>query len=891
MKKPVWFTSGHHQNPISMKYIFLSMLLCFASGVSEQGSGELYVSPEVAKKNHGQSLRESFYIFGETRENPLRWNDSLKISWLDKDFTKNAFELQARPGEYFVYQIGVWAVKKDLQNLTLRFSDLKSKDGKTISSKQISCFNAGGTDYLGKPFTKKISVQNGKVQALWIGVDLAGVATGIYDGTATVLVNDKKETLKIRLRVEGNKVENHGYDEGKGLSRMNWLNSTVGIDGEITKGYQPISRKDKTLHILGRSFVIGEDGLPSEITSFFSSSNQRISEKPEPITSGAFRFVIEKENGDVIKLVPGPVKFVTEKQGNVTWQVKSISPECQLTCTGSLEYDGFAGYKMELKALKPLKIKDIRLEVPVVKEKSTYMMGLNREGGLRPDSWKWQWDTTKNQDAVWLGAVNGGLRLKLKAENYKLPLVNIYYKFEPLRLPPSWGNENKGGVNIDEKDNAVVVNAYSGSREMAAGTVLNYDFELLITPFKSVSNEKKYGDRYFHGGGTNALNKIDKAEKSGANIINIHHAEDIYPFINYPYLDENTAELKTLVDKAHGQNKRLKLYYTTRELTKNIPEFQPFYSLDGEVLFPGPGNASRTEALHPKGPNEWLVKNLREKYIPAWYNPVSEGKFKGSFDLSVITTPNSRLNNFYISGLDWMVKNLKIDGIYIDDAALDRFTLQRARKVIDQNRPEGRIDLHSWNHYNDWAGFASCLNLYMDLMPYLDLVWIGEARDYNRAPDHWLVEVSGLPFGLPGQMLEGGGNPWRGMVYGITNRAGWSGNVPDELWKFWDEYDFKEKELLGYWDKTCPVTTNNEHIKASVFKGKKESIIAIANWDKEAQTTSVVIDWNALGYNASKCTISMPFVKDFQDEQPLQSLSSVNIPGGKGYMIVIKENK
>jgi len=259
--------------------------------------------------------------------------------------------------------------------------------------------------------------------------------------------------------------------------------------------------------------------------------------------------------------------------------------------------------------------------------------------------------------------------------------------------------------------------------------------------------------------------------------------------------------------------------------------------------------------------------------------------------LSVITTPNSRLNNFYIAGLDWMVKNLKIDGIYIDDAALDRFTLQRARKVIDQNRPEGRIDLHSWNHYNDWAGFASCLNLYMDLMPYLDLVWIGEARDYNRAPDHWLVEVSGLPFGLPGQMLEGGGNPWRGMVYGITNRAGWAGNTPDELWKFWDEYDFKEKELLGYWDKTCPVTTNNEHIKASVFKGKKESIIAIANWDKEAQSTSVNIDWDALGYSVAKCSISIPAVKGFQEEQPLQSLSSVNVPGGKGFLIVIKENK
>ncbi len=87
----------------------------------------------------------------------------------------------------------------------------------------------------------------------------------------------------------------------------------------------------------------------------------------------------------------------------------------------------------------------------------------------------------------------------------------------------------------------------------------------------------------------------------------------------------------------------------------------------------------------------------------------------------------------------------------------------------------------------------------MDLLPYFDLVWIGEGRDYDRMPDHWLIEVSGIPFGLPGQMLQGGGNPWRGMVYGITSRAGWSGD-PTEIWKFWDQYHIarqKDDRLLG----------------------------------------------------------------------------------------------
>jgi hypothetical protein len=435
----------------------------------------------------------------------------------------------------------------------------------------------------------------------------------------------------------------------------------------------------------------------------------------------------------------------------------------------------------------------------------------------------------------------------------------------------------------------VVINAYSGSREMNAGETLNYDFEMLITPFRVINRQDKFSDRYYHGGGTDTSVKVEKAEKAGANIINIHHAEDIYPFINYPYLDENIPALKNLVDSAHKENMRLKVYYTTRELTKNIPEFWAFFSLNGEVIFPGPGNATRTEALHPKGPNEWYIKNMREKYIPAWYNVIKEGKFKGETDLSVITTPDSRLNNFYIAGLDWMVQNIGIDGVYIDDSALDNFTLRRARKIIDHYRPEGRMDLHSWNHFNAWAGYASCLNLYMDLLPYFDLVWIGEGRNYDRMPDHWLIEVSGIPFGLAGQMLQGGGNPWRGMVYGITNRAGYAKPGPENLWKFFDEYNIAEKEMIGYWDERCPVKCSNGLVRASVYKDADEAIISVASWSEKELTAVLAIDWQKLGFAPSAVDVFIPGIKDFQEEQSKVSINKLTIPGKEGFLIVEKK--
>ncbi|MCE5345192.1 MAG: DUF6067 family protein [Bacteroidales bacterium] len=871
--------------------ISLFVLVAFCLMACTNKSVNNLCTSEALTKYSTQFGNQSFLVFPELRENPIKWFDSIPEGKIIDARHPEDFVMAACPDEYYVFQLGVWALKQDISDLQIEFSDLKSRNGKTIPSTSMTCLNKGGTDFRGNSFLKEVRIPSGRVQALWMGINLDGIEKGNYSGSVSVIASGEKRIIPLLLKVSGEAVPDHGYNEGSRLSRLNWLNSTLGFDDEVTKGYTPVKVEGNSISILGRTLTLAENGLPASVISYFGPSNQSLVDKGEPVVSNPFRFIIELANGKIVRLIPGDLKFTESKPSRVSWNALNTSDEFDLECMGTMEFDGFADYRLKLTAKVPAKIKDIRLEIPVAENKAQYMMGLGHEGGFRTPDWKWKWDLSKNQDMLWVGAVNGGLRVKWKAENYVHPLINIYYAFGPLKLPPSWGNEFKGGVNVVQKNRDVVISAYSGDREMRPGDRLNYNFELLITPFRTINRQNKFGDRYYHGGGTKTSGKIEKAKEAGANIINIHHAEDIYPFINYPYLDANVAELAQLVANAHKENMRMKFYYTTRELTKNLPEFWAFNSLNGEIIFPGPGNSSRTEALHPKGPDEWLIKNLRENYIPAWYNLIKEGKFKGETDLSVITTPDSRLNNFYVAGLDWMVRNIGIDGVYIDDSALDRYTIQRARKVIDRYRPEGRMDLHSWNHFNKWAGFANCLNMYMDLLPYFDLVWIGEGRDYNRAPDHWLIEVSGIPFGLAGQMLPDGENqihPWRGMVYGITNRTGWTGNTPSEIWKFWDEHKIADKIMTGYWEDNCPVTCGNRAIKASIFKGTDEVIISVANWTDNDQDCSLVVNWKKLGIDPGKVDISIPEVKDFQTGQNAVSLNKISIPGKKGYMILLK---
>lgn len=878
-----------------MKKVFLILSLCLASmaGIAQNRAGKYIPVSEALHLYAGTLSRQAFIAFPEVGGRPIQWLDSLRTTWITNNYSTKPYPLHAQPGEYFVFQTGVWAIRNDLKDVQIHFSDLKGSNGQMIASNQITCFNAGGINYLGKHFTKQINIPSGNVQALWIGVNVPDEAKGKYDGNVTVSSGHVSKTIKIQLEVNNKVLADNGFDEGKRLSKLAWLNSTVGLNNQITKGYIPVNRKGNVVKILGRSLEIADNGLPAKITTYFTASNQSISTHGEPVIDKPFQFIIEKEDGELIHLKPGKIQFTSQLPSFITWKVVNTSNDCNVICNGRLEYDGFTDYHLAVKAKQTLHIKAIRLEVAMNKDKAIYMMGLNKPGGLRPARWDWKWDTTKNQDDVWLGGVNGGLQIKWKADNYVLPLVNVYYTFGRLHLPPSWGNAGKGGVHIFGKDNAVMVDAYSGERIMTKGEEQHYNFQLLITPFKTINKHVMFGARYYHSGNNETKDFIHEADSLGADIITVHQGNDLYPFINYPYSNVNIKALKNFINEVHADHKRAKVYYTTRELTINLPEFWPFVSLNGEIIYPGPGADART-VTDPHGPDPWLLENMRErKYIPAWVSHFTQGKYKGMQDLSVITTPESRMYNFYAAGLDWMVHHLHIDGIYIDDCSLDRTTIQRARKILDNNAPDANIDMHSWNHFNQYAGWASCMNLYMSLFPYIDQLWIGEGRNYDTPPDYWLTEISGIPFGLPSQMLQGGGNPWRGMVYGMTNRAGWTGTPPDNIWKFWDKYDIKDKTMIGYWDQNNLVKVNDDSVKITVYQGIKESILAVGNFGNTDQMCSLRIDFNKLGYDKKECSIFIPEIKRYQQEQKLSlaDLDHLSIPGREGYLIIVKKLK
>ena len=216
--------------------------------------------------------------------------------------------------------------------------------------------------------------------------------------------------------------------------------------------------------------------------------------------------------------------------------------------------------------------------------------------------------------------------------------------------------------------------------------------------------------------------------------------------------------------------------------------------------------------------------------------------------------------------------------------------MKRIKRVLTQEGHPGILDLRSANHYNKSDGFNNSANLYMEHFPYLNKLWFGEYFDYEKGnPDFFLTEISGIPFGLMGEMLQDGGNARRGMIYGMTNRMPWSDNAdPRPIWKLWDNFGIKGSEMIGYWSSNCPVKTTNDKVLATVYRKNGTALVSIASWATEDTHVKLNIDWKSLGIDSSKATIIAPAIENFQAAQTFSIDSDIRVTKGKGCLLIIK---
>ncbi|MBD1365116.1 hypothetical protein IDJ77_14940 [Mucilaginibacter sp. ZT4R22] len=851
-----------------------------------------YPMEVIATKAEVTALGKSkkpYLVFAEDREHPIKMTHDLPQRWIQKGAARK-FSGSAAKGENYSYQLGVYAVAKDLKNVQVFFYDLKDAKGHTIDSRNMSCLNTRGTAYDGSFLEKKVDIAKSDIQAMWCLVDVPEKTTaGTYTGKVDVYSKGAPTTtIPISITVKNQTALNGGVNHPELQTRLTWLNSTLAQQNEVIKPYIPLKVDDNTISLLGRKVRLDKFGFPKQIQTFFTPEMTNLSSTPKNILGEGIHFHItdaathkdiafepgylvesfDSKTGEKLgaKIIGGGYAAPYVTPGKISWNSYNYSEAMTMEVDASIEFDGYMNYSVKFTANQDISLDDIKLHIPFDTAAAKYLMGLNQKGGLRPDTLNWKWDVAKkNQDGAWIGEVNAGLQYSLRDENYVRPLNTNFYLQKPLLLPNSWGNGGKGGILIAKKGNNILSENYSGPRSMKKGDVLCYNFTLLITPFHPINSDFQWSTRFYH-----KYNNLDSIKATGATVVNIHHATPINPTINYPFIAHNA--MKHYIDSAHQLGLKVKIYNTVRELSNSAYETFPMRSLGHEIYSPGKG-----------GGYSWLQEHLGDDYIAAWYVPEIK-------DAAIVNSGMSRWHNYYVEGMNWLVQNVGIDGIYLDDVAFDRITMKRIKRVLTQDGHPGIIDLHSANQYNKSDGFNNSANLYMEHFPYLNRLWFGEYFDYEKnSPDFFLTEVSGIPFGLMGEMLQDGGNPWRGMVYGMTNRMPWSDNAdPRPIWQAWDQFGMQGSKMIGYWVPNSPVKTNNPKVLATVYKKANKALVAIASWADSDTSIKLSIDWKALGIDPTKAKITAQPIKNFQQANIFTEGGEIPVAKGKGWLLVVE---
>lgn len=793
-----------------------------------------------------------YLLFPEDRRYPIRMTDCLPLRWIETG-PGDRFEGEAARGEFYTFQIGLYAARMAVDDVQVGFSDMRCESGSQIPADGFTCFNLMGTDCLGLPMQKSVKVALGRVQALWFGLQIPKqTPPGVYRETLALKVAGAQQSIvKLSLRVTDQTLDDAGDSELWRMSRLRWLNSTTGIDDTVTAPYTPLQSSANGVKCLGREIRFAATGLPSSI-----KSGQR------EILARPIEFVAETANGSVKWKASSTARTLDDTAARLVRESSAHSDLLSLDCVSKTDFDGYTNFRLMLEARRDSDLKDIRLEIPVRKDVAIYMMGLGRKGGCRPDRWQWTWDVRRANNMVWIGDVDAGLQCKLKANTESWDI----YDLSESGLPDSWANGGKGGCDVVEDGDAVLVRAYSGPRSIKAGDKIEFRFGLLVTPVKPL-DPAHWSQRYYH-----QYVPVQTAKDAGATIINIHQGNELNPYINYPFL--TVDKLAAYVKSAHEQGMKVKIYYTVRELSNHVAEMWALRSLGSEVFCDGPG-----------GGDPWLREHLVSGYQPAWREKLSESES----DAAIKQTGLSRWHNYYLEGLAWLMRNVGIDGLYLDGIGYDREVMKRVRRTMDQVRPGSLIDFHSGNEFDFHDLRISPACKYMEHFPYIDSLWFGEGYEYEtEPPDYWLVEISGIPFGLYGEMLHGNGNPWRGMIYGMTARY-YSGADPKHIWRLWDDFGIADAKMIGYWDRSCPVKTDNKDVLATVYAKSDKALISLASWAKDPVKVKLDIDWAALGLDSRKATLTAPAIPGFQDAMTAPWSGEIAVEPGKGWLLVLAE--
>ncbi|HEX5005389.1 MAG TPA: glycoside hydrolase domain-containing protein, partial [Gemmatimonadales bacterium] len=180
---------------------------------------------------------QELLVFPEDRTHPIVMPGDLPQRWVGRSGPPSLSGTASR-GEFYAFQLGVWAPRAPLADVRVTFSPLAGP-GRAIPGAAFRCFNQGGVDWQGRDFTTSVQVPRGRIQPLWCGVQVPpGATAGDYRGTVSVAAEGQPAVpVAMTLTVGRDTIRDAGADDPWRLARLAWLDSRLEEDHGIVPPY------------------------------------------------------------------------------------------------------------------------------------------------------------------------------------------------------------------------------------------------------------------------------------------------------------------------------------------------------------------------------------------------------------------------------------------------------------------------------------------------------------------------------------------------------------------------------------------------------------------------------------------------------------------------------
>ena len=781
-------------------------------------------------------------IFPESRHNPVFMAHAIPITWAQQG-PRDTFTGSCRPDEYFAFQIGMWAAHTPVDNFRITFTDAVNEEGQKIPAAGFVCYNQTGVDQNGRPFTPEFHIPEGKVRSIWNGVMAPRNGSGTYRGSMTLSINGGKiaKQIPFELTVAGKPIRNHGDDDPRNFTRLRWFNSTLGLDDDtVSYPYEPVKSDGKTVEVINRTIALSPLGMPAQATSNGFAT-----------LAAPVRFDVTVDNARVAWR--NAAKADTKK-APAAYENEAVAEAAdgalKLRVTNRYEYDGTIYTDLHLTATRSVTVQDARLIVPYKRGNVRYMDGFGFNGGKADFAErKFKWSRVSPSQMVYMGRPEAGFVFRALSERDRFFGGGYEADWDEGGLM-AWRNSvregeeevDRGGGGWRAVGDAVEAEFHTGEFALEAGQTRKLRASFAVTPFKPL-RKNPWGHRFAWGDGSR-----------NGNVYHFHHSTTVNPYINYPFL--TVPAIKALSERHRQNGRSITLYYTVRELSNYAPEIKLLRSFGDEILKTGGHPIFAPDAIVVSGSgggHPWLQEHLSYDYSPAWHTSLPDGEVCAGIG----TEGNSRLANYYIEGLNYLQREAGQPGIYLDGIGYGRKTMQRMAKILSGNGTrEYELVMHTgtWfaNPYNRECE-ASWLLGYIVHVPLVTQLMPGEVVPFDQPPDGWLMNMSGIPYGLDATYypVPGPERLFREMLFAGTSCGGWTA-YGESMREFWDRYDIYNAKVLGWWDDNCPVETGNEKVLASAFSKPGKTFIALATWSDDDEGVKLKVDWKALGLDPAK---------------------------------------